>query len=196
MKTQVSFSVPTVTLFLLLIYISIQCILKAFSSPESQWTSPECATSLDGNSEPSGSVCHTAQSISGEQAPGSDQCTGMRDCAQFCPHSSREVQQSHSCRIPLFPLSMNCVWDWQRRLELSSFPRAAPTSCWDPSPCMSLEIFSASGLTPNRCWAEWVTSSAPTKHETALNFSCLNPLLAADLVAGWRGNNNFVLMSC
>lgn len=42
--------------FLLLIYISIQCILKAFSSSESQWTSPECAASLDDDCEPSGSV--------------------------------------------------------------------------------------------------------------------------------------------
>lgn len=43
--------------FLLLIYISIQCILEAFSSSESQRTIPDCAAPLDANPEPSGSVC-------------------------------------------------------------------------------------------------------------------------------------------
>lgn len=191
MKTQVSFSIPTVTAFLLLLYISIQWILKAFSSSESQWTSPECATSLNDNSEPSGSICHTAQSISGEQTRGSNPCTGMRGCARL------SQQQRSTTELFLFPWSMSCVGSGllgQGRLELSSFPRAVPISCWDPSPCRSLEVFSVSGLTPNRWW--WVTPSAPIKRETALNFSWLSPLLAADLVAGWRGNSNFVLMSC
>lgn len=141
--------------FLLLIYISIQCTLKISSSSESQWTSPECASSLDKNSECSGSIwqfCRTAQSITGEQIHGSaswpDQCTGMRESVLSFPLT---VAEKYNRAIPVGWHCFLRPWGWGRhsravlwqgRLDLSSFPGAVPTSCWDPSHYTCLEVFS------------------------------------------------------
>lgn len=144
----------------------------------------------------------TAQSLSGEQIHGRvswcDQCTGMREECSASPHSTENTTEPLLWAPTVSP-TMSCVWGrgrhgravlWQGMLDLSSFPSAVPTSCWGPSPYTCLD------LTPQYRMGRVVTPSAPIKHETALSFSWLNPLLAADLMAGWRGNNNnFVLIS-
>lgn len=125
-----------------------------------------------------------------------------RECAQLPPHSNREVQQSRSCRMPLFPWTMCGVGAGTAELcsDRGGWTSAPSQGLYPPllgsQPLHMPWDRLKSGLTPNRCWVEWVTPSAPIKRETALNFSRLNSLLAADLVSGWRGNNNFVLMSC